>query len=252
MADPIRKIFGGAVLKDSGLNDREIRVVASDATVDRAGDVVVPSGCRLEAFTKNPIVLANHNPEHPIGTAQATIQNNRVEALITFAPPGLSKLADEWCGLAKAKILNAISIGFTPIEHEPIRGGGTRFTEWELLELSFVSVPANPNAVVIGRSAREAGRIPSPGDSCSRLREQIANFDFRALDAFAAEVRKVRYDAAQSAAKNREVLHRLERRQTIERPAEATDGRFHWDPYKDAATNTFNLRCWEMRGGRVM
>lgn len=250
MDDPIRKIFSGAVLKDGSLNDREIRVVASDATVDRAGDVVVPSGCRLEAFTKNPIVLANHNPEHPIGTARATIQNNRVEALITFAPPGLSKLADEWCGLAKAKILNAISIGFTPIEHEPIKGGGTRFTEWELLELSFVSVPANPNAVVIGRSAREAGR-PSPGDSCSRLSKRLADFDLRALDEIAAEVRKTRYDVAQSAAKNREAL-RVWNAERPKGPLKQTDGRFHWDPYKDAATNTFNLRCWEMRGGRVM
>ena len=188
MVEPIRKIYGGAVLKDGSLNDREIRVVASDATVDRAGDVVVPSGCKLDSFAKNPIVLANHSPEHPIGTAQATIQNNRVEALVTFAPPGLSRLADEWCGLAKAKILNAVSIGFTPIESEPIRGGGTRFTEWELLELSFVSVPANPNAVVIARGAPSRGaKQPSPD---SHLREFLAN-----LEPFTSEEQK-EYEAA--------------------------------------------------------
>jgi HK97 family phage prohead protease len=292
MADPIRKILGGAILKDGSLNDREIRVIASDATVDRAGDVVEPSGCRLAAFAKNPIVLANHNPEHPIGTAQANFQNNRVEALITFAPRGLSKLADEWCGLAKAKILNAISIGFNPIEYEPIGRGGTRFTEWELLELSIVSVPANPNAVVIARDAT-AGRKPSsaatrhqrshqPDDPAVvarnhqeyKLRQAcraagIVELTFEEWNKFLARefpgIDSYEARAAYRARQDNYTLHqrfmeqvrRSEFAKEIRRPPpvvsserKEAEPRFWWDPNVDAATNCFNLRCFEMRGGR--
>jgi hypothetical protein len=38
-----------------------------------------------------------------------------------------------------------------PISYEPLRGCGLRFTKWDLVELSLVSVPANPNALVIER-----------------------------------------------------------------------------------------------------
>jgi hypothetical protein len=68
-----------------------------------------------------------------------------------FAPEGVSELADEYCRLAKAGIIRAVSVGFIPVEYEPRRGGGYLFKRWDLLELSLVSVPANPNALVIER-----------------------------------------------------------------------------------------------------
>ena len=184
MTAPLRKLFAGAIVKDSTLNDREIRVVASDPTPDRVGDVMLPSGCQLEAYRSNPIVLANHEPDKPIGTAEPSIKNNRVEALITFAPPGLSKTADEFCGLAKAGILKAVSVGFEPIDSEPIKGGGVRYKAWSLLELSIVSVPANPNALIIQRSRYGAAGPRISGSRfvdllrvcCQEARE--AEFDF--------------------------------------------------------------------------
>lgn len=175
MSEPIRKFVLGAVIQDGTLNDREIRVIASDPTPDRVGDIVVPNGCRLDGFRGNPIVLANHDPEKPIGTADAAVKNNRVEALITFAPPGLSKIADEFCGFAKARILNAVSIGFEPVEWDPLPGGGKKFTEWNLLELSIVSVPANPSALVIQRSRAAARAVDdwSPPDLTARERKEF-------------------------------------------------------------------------------
>jgi HK97 family phage prohead protease len=162
VSEPVYKIFADAILKrDASLNDREIRVVASDRTVDRIGDVMEPGGCKLDNFRNNPIVLANHDPDQPLGTAEAEIKSDRLEALITFAPPGLSKMADEWCGLCKAGILGAMSVGFSPIEFERIKEGGLRYTKWELLELSVVSVPANPNAIIVARDARRAAHQQS-------------------------------------------------------------------------------------------
>lgn len=149
----IRKFVQGAVVADETLGERQIRVIASDPTVDRVKDIMVPEGCVLDNYKSNPIVLANHDRDHPIGNAAPVVQNGRLEAVIDFAPKGISAKADEYCGLYKAGVLRAVSVGFDPIAEEPIKGGGVRYVKWELMELSCVSVPANPAAVVIARAA---------------------------------------------------------------------------------------------------
>jgi HK97 family phage prohead protease len=175
---------GPSGAQDSTLNDRQIRVVASDPTPDRVGDIMVPEGCVLDGYKANPIVLANHDADKPIGSGRVMIKSDRVEALITFAPPKISKIADEFCALTKAGILNAVSVGFEPIEAEPLQGGGVRYKVWELLELSVVSVPANPLAVVVerdfSRARRSATTRPTPArravsrpDDLEYLEEQL-------------------------------------------------------------------------------
>jgi HK97 family phage prohead protease len=151
-----RKYISGATLPDATLGDRQIRVIASTPTPDRVKDVMVAQGCILENYARNPIVLAQHDPDHPIGTAKAAVAGEQIEALITFAPLGASKKADEYCALAKAGVISTVSIGYEPIEAEPIKGGGYRISSWELLELSLVSVPCNPEAVVTQRSLAKA------------------------------------------------------------------------------------------------
>lgn len=148
-----RKFMSGSVAADTALGPRQIRVVASDATIDRAGDVLRPEGAELTRYMMNPVVLADHDPTKPIGTAAVEVKNGRVEAVITFAPEGVSAKADEYCGLAKAGVLGAVSVGFQPIDAEPMKGGGVFYKSWELMELSVVAVPCNPSAVVIERSA---------------------------------------------------------------------------------------------------
>jgi phage head maturation protease len=97
-------------------------------------------------------MLAQHDPEQPIGRwPMIEVKNGRLEALGEFAPEGVSELADEYCALTKSGVIKAVSVGFIPISYEPLRAG-RRYTKWELLELSLVSVPANPNALVIERS----------------------------------------------------------------------------------------------------
>jgi phage head maturation protease len=108
-------------------------------------------------------MLAQHNANQPIGSwPSIQVNSGRLEALGEFAPEGVSELADEYCRLAKAGIMRAVSVGFMPISYEPLRGGGLRFTKWDLVELSLVSVPANPNALVIERGwggQRESGQV---------------------------------------------------------------------------------------------
>lgn len=152
-----RKYFSGAIVKDDTLGDRQIRVILSTPKPDRVKDVMEPGGCDLTNYLLNPIVLADHNTKAPIGTAQVFILSDRVEEVITFAPAGISPKADEYCGLAKAGILNTVSPGFRELEVAPLPNGGVHIKRWELLESSLVAVPAQPDAVVIGRSLEQAG-----------------------------------------------------------------------------------------------
>ncbi len=133
MPESVRKFVSGAVVADATLGERQIRVVASDPTVDRVEDIMVPKGCVLDGYAKNNIFLADHDPTKPIGNADITVTADRVEGLVTFAPKGVSALADERCALYKAGVLKAVSVGFQPIEWEPIKGGGMRYTKWALM-----------------------------------------------------------------------------------------------------------------------
>lgn len=144
----LKSIFGASQL----IGERQIHVVASTPTPDRVKDVMVPDGCDLTNYRKNPIVLADHNPSQPIGTADVEIRNGQVEATITFAPEGASRKADEYCALAKAGVLNTVSVGFMPMSAQPIKGGGFSIDKWELMELSLVAVPCNPDAIVTQRA----------------------------------------------------------------------------------------------------
>jgi HK97 family phage prohead protease len=125
------------------------------------GDILEPGGCQLDNFRRNPVMLAQHDANKPIGSwSSIQVKGGQLEATGEFAPEGISEIADEYCALAKAGIIRAVSVGFLPISYEPMRGGGLRFTKWDLVELSLVSVPANPNALITERSFRGAGVDP--------------------------------------------------------------------------------------------
>lgn len=146
------------------LGEREIEVVMSTAVLARDGHILVPGGCRLDNYRANPIVLWSHNPDLPIGNApDIIVEADKIRARIAFAPAGISAKADEVCGLMKSGVVRAVSVGFNPIDGEPLNSakprGGQRFTDWELLELSAVSVPSDPDALV---TARAHGDAPMP------------------------------------------------------------------------------------------
>ncbi len=166
------KLFAGQVVADGALGDRQIRVVANSGRSDRVKDVLVAKGCHLENYSANPIVLADHDPTKPIGNFEPEIKDERVEGIITFAPAGVSAKADEYCGLYKAGVLKTVSVGFREIAAEPIKGGGYRFAEWELMELSCVAVPCDPGAVVTART------FPHGEERASARVSNHANTDF--------------------------------------------------------------------------
>jgi hypothetical protein len=137
--------------------------VVSDETLDRYNEVIVASGWRLDNYVRNPVFQNSHQYGdiiYTIGRALITevrtvhgrtVLFQRVE-FATEANP-IAKIA---YNLYKGRFLNAVSVGFIPMQWE---NGGPghlwqrRYTEQELLEVSAVGIPANPNALALGYKA---------------------------------------------------------------------------------------------------
>ena len=122
--------------------------VATDLSEDRDGEVVNPAGLDTNNFMRNPVLLFAHNyRETPIGKIlELKKEDNRILFKSQFNlddPRGKSIF-----NMFQKGFLNAFSIGFIPKEIE-----GNIFTKSELLEISAVPVPSNPNALVLLRSA---------------------------------------------------------------------------------------------------
>lgn len=125
---------------------------AATPDIDRTGDVLVMKGAELANFQRNPQFLWQHalTPEavHTLGRiTRLVVTDDALYALAEYADEGTSGLVDKVFKLDKQGLLPANSIGFRPIEWEPNDQGGFTFTKWELIEVSKVELPANPQAV---------------------------------------------------------------------------------------------------------
>lgn len=161
-----RKTFS-ATAEDTG-DEHTVRVICSTEDMDRAGEVIVQAGIDLAPYKANPIVLWQHDPMHPVGEAtDIRVEEGRLVATVRFAPPGVSPEADKVRGLVKAGIVRGVSVGINPLDTEPMDAADTRksapvrYLKSELMEFSFVSIPANPSALIVSRSAaRRAAGAP--------------------------------------------------------------------------------------------
>lgn len=146
----MRKAYSTFKIKTFDEDKREISGVASTPTPDRSHDIVVPDGAK---FAKEIPMLWQHDHDKPIGIARL---DPPTEAGITFSariekidePGELQKLLDKAWQTIKAGLVRGISIGFRSISHEYMDNGGMKFTEYEIYELSAVTVPANAEATI--------------------------------------------------------------------------------------------------------
>jgi uncharacterized protein len=137
---------------------------ATTPTVDRVFDIVDPDGMVL----RGPVKLhLYHKHDMPVGNVafgkpskkgipfEASLPDVKEEGTVR-------ERVNEALHSLKYKLLDAVSIGFRAIEAEPIAGSyGTRFKRWEMLELSLVGVPANPDAVITAFKSCDSTAIRS-------------------------------------------------------------------------------------------
>lgn len=119
-------------------------VIASTSVVDRQGESIDQNGWDLTNYKTNPVILWAHDYSAlPIGKAeQIGIVDGQLQMSGIFATAEANPIAEQVRKLYQEGILNTVSVGFIPKE----RNGNT-ITKAELLEVSFVPVPANPQAL---------------------------------------------------------------------------------------------------------
>jgi len=153
--------------------------VASDESLDRYGETILASGWQLEHYRRNPVFQNAHQYGDILftlgralvteirtgagaGGGSSSYLFQRVEFAVDANP--MARIAYD---LYRGKFLNAVSVGFIPLRWQdadgtvhPARGRSARaeadvaarpfqrrYLEQELLEVSAVGIPANPNAL---------------------------------------------------------------------------------------------------------
>ena len=125
---------------------RTFKVVASTEDSDRSWEIIKANGWDYSNFMKNPVIIANHvyKIENIVGKAtDIYVKDNQliIEWVFSEANPLgklLGDLYEEW-------MVKTVSVWFIPKWRD--EGNKRIITNAELLELSFVTVPCNPNAL---------------------------------------------------------------------------------------------------------
>lgn len=126
--------------------------IASTPSPDRMRDVVDPLGAKFK--TPMPL-LWQHDHQKPVGhvtfaKADKTGIPFKAEIPKIKEAGALKDRIDEAIQSLKYKLVAAVSIGFRAMDdgYEFMDNGGIKFLKWEWLELSLVTIPANPEAKI--------------------------------------------------------------------------------------------------------
>ncbi len=116
--------------------------------VDEANEIVMP-GAFKQTLEKNKerVVLFQHNPDKPIGKALLTEDATGLKILKGELNLDL-ELAREVQSNAKKNIINSFSIGYRVLEDDYNENGVRLLKKLDLVEISFVTFPANRSALL--------------------------------------------------------------------------------------------------------
>ncbi len=148
----MEKVFKVLDCEVKKLEDRVYEFTASTSTQDRDGEVIEPLGWDLKNFKKNPVIMYAHDYRSlPVGKApRVWVSNGTLKNTVEFPPEGTYEFADIVERLVNTGYLKTESVGFIPKKWED--GDGEKaprrtYTKQELLEISIVPVPSNPDAL---------------------------------------------------------------------------------------------------------
>jgi len=166
----------------------KLTIIASDETLDRHGEVLKLDAWDLTEFNKAPRLLVDHNHEVAsiVGKAENTQVDRSIGAL-TFEPVfhEITQLSKDVKSMVEEGFLDTVSVGFIP--HGPEKDGGIGRNE--LIEISFVTVGANPNARV--KALHESIEKQNISDEEKGKIEEFANVKTHACTKCFASTEKV-------------------------------------------------------------
>lgn len=184
---------------------KKIVAIASTAVEDRHGEKVLVEGWEMKNFMANPILLWAHDHSIPaIGNAKNIRTEGKGEAARLVFEPNFHEITPEARAIKEMfdqGIINSFSVGFKPLEAE-----GNTFTKQELLEISAVNVPANPEARVMAyKSLENAGfeqsvikNVIGVLDESDEIKHNEVEQLTKRLDELESEVTSLRAKASQN------------------------------------------------------
>lgn len=156
-----RRAYSFLQIKSVSDDRRIIRGMATTPRPDRVGDIVEPMGVEF----RNPLpLLWQHQHDKPIGTVKfdrPTGDGITFEAEIpTIEEEGIlrDRIEEAWQSI-KIGLVRAVSIGFRALEYAFLDEGGIRFLKTEVYELSAVTIPAQPEAVMTSIKNMDAAGV---------------------------------------------------------------------------------------------
>lgn len=141
-----------------------IHGIATTPVTDRVDDIVEPKGAK---FTLPLPFLWQHNDQKPIGNViQADVQDEGIAVVIQMVKADQvesavlkERLLEAWDSI-KTGLVRGLSIRLRGLKVADIQHSwGLHFFEWEWLELSAVTIPANQEATITSvKSFSNAGK----------------------------------------------------------------------------------------------
>lgn len=155
---------------DEDGDERIIEGIASTPNEDRHGDIVLAEGAKYAL----PLpLLWQHDHGQPIGEvefAEVTSRGIRFRARLKMSDrPGKTKdRLDEAWEHVRLGLTKFVSIGFRASKYAFTDEGGIEFQEWEWLELSVVTIPANAEATIDQVRSFQTKLLAAPGDKAAK------------------------------------------------------------------------------------
>jgi hypothetical protein len=159
----VQRFYAGELTQ---ISDDEVGVICGSDGVKRDGHEFIMRGIDTTNFMRNPVAMCEHTPP-PIGVfvrlgivsareVGLGIPGDALAGIVKLAPADISDYIAEKRALIKGGYYGAVSLGIDPISTEPLDPrdpyGGVRVTRSEMLEASFVGVPADATALIVARS----------------------------------------------------------------------------------------------------
>jgi HK97 family phage prohead protease len=162
MMEGLQRAYSAFEVKALDTGRRTFAGWATTPATDRVGDTINPLG----ATFKNPLVLLHqHRHDQPIGTVtfkRPTAKGIEFTAEIPVVEepgPFKDRVDTAWSEISYG-VVRAVSIGFRPIKYAYKDDGGIDFQEIEIYELSSVSIPALPDAVITSVKSMHGRALP--------------------------------------------------------------------------------------------
>lgn len=134
--------------------DNYFKVIASSEDLDRSGEIIKLDGWDATNYQKNPVILANHSYRvEDIVWKMTKIYKEGKNLIVEWIFTEKTEMWKMCKELYNAGFLKTVSVGF--IVKQRREEDKKIIEKAELLEVSFVAVPCNPNAVSLDKKILE-------------------------------------------------------------------------------------------------